>query len=103
MEYFNNLSRSGEMIRNVLVLLSAVVLTSLGAPSLAADAAAGKAKADAVCADCHEAADWEGEDAHAIEGLIRDVAAGKTKHKIKVDLTDAEISDIAAYWATAGG
>ena len=67
----------------------------------AGDAAAGKTKAEA-CADCHEAADFAGEDAAALEQSIKDVAAGKVKHKSKVEVSDADAADIAAYWASGG-
>lgn len=67
----------------------------------AGDAAAGKAKADA-CADCHEAADFAGEDVAALTQSIKDVASGKAKHKSKIKVTDADAADIAAYWAAGG-
>ena len=55
----------------------------------AGDAAAGKAKAEA-CADCHEAADFAGEDVGALTQMIKDVVAGKTKHKAKVTISGVE-------------
>jgi mono/diheme cytochrome c family protein len=64
----------------------------------AADAAAGRTAAQAKCAECHEADDWEGESAASLESIIRDIVAGKVKHKRKLDLTPAEIANIAAYW-----
>lgn len=64
----------------------------------AADIQAGRAAARVKCLECHEADDWEGEDAASLESLIRDIVAGKVKHKRKLDLTPAEIADIAAYW-----
>lgn len=69
--------------------------------AVAGDPAAGKAKADAVCAECHEKADWAGENAAALEAKIKDVVGGKTKHKKKLTLTDDEIKGIAAYWTGA--
>lgn len=72
------------------------------APSLAADTGAGKAAAQAKCIQCHEADDWEGEDAASLESLIRDIVAGKVKHKNKLDLSAVEIADIAAYWGQVG-
>lgn len=68
----------------------------------AADIAAGKAAANAKCVQCHEADDWEGESAASLEGLIRDIVAGKVKHKNKLTLSPAEIADIAAYWGSGG-
>lgn len=64
-----------------------------------ADAAAGKAKFTAVCADCHEVADFEGESAAALTGTMKKIVAGTQKHKEALKLTDAEIADLAAYMA----
>jgi len=64
----------------------------------AADAQAGRSVAQSKCSQCHDADDWEGEDAASLESLIRDIVAGKVKHKGKLELTPAEISNIAAYW-----
>lgn len=71
-------------------------LVATGAP--AADLGAGKSAAQSKCAQCHDADDWEGESAASLESLIRDIVAGKVKHKNKLELTPAEISNIAAYW-----
>jgi mono/diheme cytochrome c family protein len=64
----------------------------------AADVQAGRSAAQGKCAQCHEADDWEGEDAASLESLIRDIVAGKVKHKGKLELSSAEIANIAAYW-----
>jgi mono/diheme cytochrome c family protein len=64
----------------------------------AADVAAGRVAAQAKCVECHEADDWEGEGAASLESIIRDIVAGKVKHKRKLELTPAEIANIAAYW-----
>lgn len=82
------------------LLLSLLVAASSHAPlSFAADAAAGKATAQAKCASCHEPADWQGETQNGLQALIRDVASGKVKHtKVKVELTETEIANITAYW-----
>jgi mono/diheme cytochrome c family protein len=69
------------------------------ATAAAADVEAGKATANARCIQCHEADDWDGEDAASLESLIRDIVAGKVKHKQKIELTPAQIADVAAYWA----
>ena len=58
----------------------------------------GRSAAQSKCAQCHDADDWEGEDAASLESLIRDIVAGKVKHKGKLELTAAEIANIAAYW-----
>jgi len=64
-----------------------------------ADAAAGKAKFTAACAECHEVADFEGESAAALTDSIKKIVAGTQKHKQALKLTDAEIADLAAYMA----
>lgn len=66
----------------------------------AADATAGRVAA-AACAECHEPRDWEGETQAALESLIRDVVQGTVKHSRKIALGDAEIANLAAYWAAA--
>ena len=79
-----------------LVILAAFL--SAGAAAQAADVQAGRSTAQSKCAQCHEADDWEGEDAASLESLIRDIVAGKVKHKGKLELSAAEIANIAAYW-----
>ena len=69
---------------------------------LAADPQAGKDAAQAKCIQCHEADDWEGEGAASLESLIKDIVAGKVKHKTRLQLTPAEAANIAAYWGAGG-
>jgi mono/diheme cytochrome c family protein len=64
-----------------------------------ADAAAGKAKFTAACAECHEVADFEGESAAALTESLKKIVAGTQKHKKALKLTDAEVADLAAYMA----
>lgn len=80
----------------------AMFLTAYASNSYGADPAAGEALVKSRCATCHEAKDWEGEKAESLEALINDVVAGKTKHKVKLELSPAEIADIAAFWAAGG-
>jgi cytochrome c553 len=87
------------MRKQQLVLLLFATLSHLAAA--AADIQAGKA-ASQKCVQCHEADDWDGEDAASLESLIKDIVAGKVKHKTRIDLTPAEIANIAAYWETGG-
>jgi mono/diheme cytochrome c family protein len=77
-----------------------ILAASLGVSGLsqAADVQAGRVTAQSKCAQCHEADDWEGEDAASLESLIRDIVAGKVKHKNTLELSAAEIANIAAYW-----
>lgn len=79
---------------------AAALLALSGWPlsGLAADVQAGKAASQAKCSQCHEADDWEGESTASLESLIRDIVAGKVKHKQPLQLTPAEVADIAAYW-----
>ena len=84
------------------MILAAVAMPVLSSASFAADLDAGKAAADRQCLECHEAADWQGEDAASLESLIRDIVAGKIKHKRTLQLADNDIRNIAAYWASGG-
>jgi mono/diheme cytochrome c family protein len=81
-----------------LACVCALCIATYGVAS-AGDAALGKTKADTVCAECHEKADWADQDAASLEAMIKNVVAGKTKHQKKLQLTDEEIAGIAAYWA----
>ncbi len=84
-------------MRYFIALMLAASLVSSAA--LAADVVAGKVVADAKCASCHEPKDWQGETTRSMESLIRDVVSGKVTHsKTKVELSEAEIADVAAYW-----
>jgi mono/diheme cytochrome c family protein len=81
------------LVSGGIVTLSAMAW----AGTAAADAAAGRAKFDAVCAECHEAADFEGEDAAALSASLKKIVGGQMKHKQALKLSDAEIADLAAY------
>jgi mono/diheme cytochrome c family protein len=83
-----------------LFVVSAAVLGLAGwAGSAHADAAAGKAKFADACSECHEVADFGGEDAKALTDTLKKIVAGQEKHKKALKLTDAEIADLAAYMA----
>jgi cytochrome c553 len=79
----------------------AVAIATLGLAGFSgvasADAAAGNAKFEATCAECHEAGDFEGEDAAALTATLKKMVAGQQKHKTALKLSDAEIADLAAY------
>jgi mono/diheme cytochrome c family protein len=80
-----------------------VAVAGLGAAGwgMAANAdAAGKAKFEAACAECHEAGDFAGEDAAALTATIKKIVAGQQKHKNKLTLTDAEAASVASYMST---
>lgn len=86
----------------VAMTLAAGALVFSGA-ALAGDAAAGEQKAD-MCLNCHEpAADFEGLKAADIEKKIKAIVGGQTKHQKKLTLSDADIADIAAFFAAADG
>ena len=80
-----------------------VTVASLGAAGwgMAAHADA-KAKFAADCAECHEAGDFEGEDAAALADTLKKMAAGQMKHKTAIKLSEAELTEIAAYMAKGG-
>lgn len=65
-----------------------------------ADAAAGKATFAQTCSECHEVADFVGEDLAALQGSIKQIVAGTLKHKKALQLTDAQIADVAAYMSS---
>jgi mono/diheme cytochrome c family protein len=84
-----------------LIVVSGAVAALVGVGSTAhADAAAGKATFTSICSECHEVADFEGEDAAALQGTIKQIVAGTQKHKKALKLTDAQIADVAAYMAS---
>ena len=84
----------------VAMLLATGALAFSGA-ALAGDAAAGEKKAE-VCLDCHEPVDdFAGQKADDIAAKIKSWVSGKTKHQKKVALSDEDIADIAAYFASA--
>jgi mono/diheme cytochrome c family protein len=81
-----------------LVVIASAAAGLLGFGSAAhADAAAGKATFTQICSECHEVADFEGEDAAAVQGTIKKIVGGQMKHKKELKLTDAQIADVAAY------
>ena len=81
-----------------LVVMTSTFVTLAGVGSAVhADAAAGKATFTATCAECHDVADFEGEDAAALRATLKQIVAGTQKHKSALQLTDAQIADVAAY------
>ena len=82
-----------------------VAVAGLGAAGwgMAANAdAAGKAKFDADCAECHEVMDFQGEDAAAQTATIKKIVAKQAKHKKALTLTDQQAADVAAYMVSGG-
>jgi len=98
------------MLKQSIILGAAVTLLAAGAWSAAgdagaADAQAGKAIVGENCGACHDGmmSMWQGKSASDIDDLIHQVVAGKMPHPKKLELTDAQMADVAAYWASAAG
>jgi mono/diheme cytochrome c family protein len=95
----------GGSFLKIKVLLAAAVglaLLSLGPWAARADVAAGKARFNAMCGECHDSADFENENPQALAGTLRRIVSGEIRHKKPLQLTDQEIADIAAYMSTGG-
>lgn len=61
----------------------------------------GKAKFEAVCADCHYEDHFAGTAEDEIKGMIKAVAAGEVEHDEDLSgLTDEEIQGLAAFFAS---
>lgn len=82
--------------RLVVIVSAAAGIAGFGTVAHA-DAAAGKATFTQVCAECHEVADFEGEDAAEVQATLKKIVGGTMKHKKALKLTDAQIADVAAY------
>jgi mono/diheme cytochrome c family protein len=86
-----------------LIGIPAALVALAGYGSLAhADAAAGKATFTSICSECHEVADFDGENPKDISATIKEIVAGQKKHKKALKLTDQQIADVAAYMAAGG-
>ena len=83
---------------------SAIALTVLllGPWASRADVAAGKARFNGVCGECHDSADFENENPQALAATLRRIVSGELRHKKPLQLSDQEIQDIAAYMSTGG-
>ncbi|MGH2500803.1 MAG: c-type cytochrome [Candidatus Limnocylindria bacterium] len=84
------------------VALAIAAIVSLGSVSARADVAAGKARFNAACGECHDSADFENENPQALAATLRRIVSGELKHKKPLQLSDQEIADIAAYMSTGG-
>lgn len=85
-------------IKLLMVVSTAAVLAGYGGSALA-DA---KKSFDDVCAECHETADFEGENAADLTATIKKISAGQMKHKKAIKLTDEEAAAMAAFMAGGG-
>jgi mono/diheme cytochrome c family protein len=89
-------------ISRLVVMAGALAGLSVYGSAALADAAAGKATFDSICSECHEVADFEGEDPKALTDTLKKIVAGQMKHKKALKLTDPQIADVAAYLASGG-
>jgi cytochrome c553 len=103
-QHFSLAKQSEEKsMNNIAIAVLSAALALASGTALAGDPAAGKAKADA-CIDCHESDDFAGESAASIAAMIRAAQAGEVKHdKVIKDLDEADIEDVAAWFAHEGG
>ena len=85
-----------------IAALAALAIVALWSRSAQADVAAGKARFNAVCGQCHDSADFENENPQALAATLRRIVSGELKHKKPFQLSDQEIVDIAAYMSTGG-
>jgi mono/diheme cytochrome c family protein len=67
-----------------------------------ADTAAGKGKFNAMCGQCHNSADFEGDSPSQLADTLRKIVGGQMPHKKSLQLSDQEIADIATYMSTGG-
>ena len=95
----NGLDISGGRGVRLAAMVAGLLATSVAA---SADVAAGKARFNAVCAECHDSADFEGENIGALEATLKRISSGEIKHKKSLTLSDREAADIAAYMASGG-
>lgn len=86
------------MKRFLVVSVAAAGFAGYGSAALA-DA---KATFEDVCAECHETADFEGEDAAELTATIKKIVAKQVKHKKALTLTDAEAAAMAQFMAKGG-
>ncbi len=88
------------MFRQSMVVVAALAALGIATAANAADIAAGASIVKEVCSACHLPSMWKGKSAAQIDALIHKVVAGKVMHPKKLTLTDAQMADVAAYWAS---
>ncbi len=89
-------------INALMIAYVALAMLSFGSDAASADAAAGRARFNAICGECHDSADFENENPQALAATLRRIVSGELKHKRVLQLSDQEIADIAAYMSTGG-
>jgi mono/diheme cytochrome c family protein len=86
-------------IKSLLVVsIAAMGFAGYGSAALA-DA---KATFTDVCSECHETADFEGEDAAELTATIKKIVAKQMKHKKALTLTDQQAAEMATFLAAGG-
>jgi mono/diheme cytochrome c family protein len=94
-------AKAGENLMKIIRLVAISSAFALAGFGTAAHAD-GKATFTNVCSECHEAGDFEGEDAKELSANIKKIVAGQMKHKKALKLTDQEITDVTAYLVGGG-
>lgn len=87
------------MIKPFVVIVTAIIVAGSTTVASVADIAAGAAIVKRACSACHVPYTWKGKSPRQIEALIRNIMVGKAPHPKKIMLTDAQVADVAAYWA----
>ena len=94
--------RKALKINALRIIWISLAVVSLESAAAYADTAAGRARFNAICGECHDSADFENENPQALAGTLRQIVSGQLKHKKVLQLSDQEIADIAAYMSTGG-
>lgn len=81
------------MTRTTMITLTVAALAAAVPAVAAGDAARGKAKFEAACAECHQVGDFKRADFGAKLGPV---LAGTKKHRPKLKLTEGEVADLTA-------
>ena len=90
-----------KLSRLVVIASAFAGLAGYGSTAFA-DVAAGKTTFNSTCSECHEAGDFEGEDPAEISDTLKKIVGGQMKHRKPLNLTDAQIADVAAYLVSGG-
>ncbi len=94
--------RKALKINALTIAWVAMAVLLFGSGDAGADTAAGQARFNAICGECHDSADFENENPQALAATLRQIVSGELKHKRVLQLSEQEIADIAAYMSTGG-
>lgn len=81
-------------------MVAALITLGISAAALsahAADSVAGQKIYAGTCAACHQLKSYAGKSDAELETQIKGVVAGTVKHPKKLTLSDADVSNVAAY------